>query len=141
MALEFIHIRLQPNRFSEIKFIAHFLKRMEYLVCSCLIGFIRDPWYDRLPYYCKAMLARLTLAATDPTKDARLAGVIDDLVADYDELCAEQPPGRLPDAVDDIGFLIEELRVQTWAQTLGTAVTVSPKRIRKAMQEARVSQS
>jgi hypothetical protein len=65
------------------------------------------------------MLARLTLAATDPTKDARLAGVIDDLVADYDELCAEQPPGRLPDAVDDIGFLIEELRVQTGRRPWG----------------------
>ena len=120
---------------------AEITDQLDNLVFDGFIGFIRDPWYDRLPYYCKAMLARLTLAATDPTKDARLAGVIDDLVADYDELCAEQPPGRLPDAVDDIGFLIEELRVQTWAQTLGTAVTVSPKRIRKAMQEARVSQS
>ena len=41
--------------------------------------------------------------------------------------------------VDDIGFLIEELRVQTFAQTLGTSVTVSPKRIRKAMADATVT--
>lgn len=68
--------------------------------------------------------------------------MIDDLVADYDELCGRTAARRSRfDAVDDIGFLIEELRVQTWAQTLGTAVTVSPKRIRKAMQEACVSQS
>ena len=42
MALEFIHIRLQPDRFSEIKFIAHFLERMKDFVRPCLIGLIRD---------------------------------------------------------------------------------------------------
>ncbi|WIY83678.1 ATP-dependent RNA helicase HrpA [Propionimicrobium sp. PCR01-08-3] len=112
-------------------------EQLDNLVFDGFIGFIRDPWYDRLPAYLKAMIARMQQAATDPTRDARLAEPIDQLLAEYDELCNQQPSGPLPETVDDIGFWIEELRVQTWAQRLGTVVTVSPKRIRKAMQQAR----
>ncbi len=115
------------------------IEQLDNLVFDGFIGFVRDPWYHRLPAYCQAMIARLTSAAADPARDARLAEPIDELLADYDDLCDELPPGRLPDMVDDIGFLVEELRVQTWAQALGTAVTVSPKRIRKAIQQARAS--
>ena len=35
--------------------------------------------------------------------------------------------------------MIEELRVQIFAQTLGTSITVSPKRIRKAMAQLQVT--
>ena len=105
------------------------------------IGYLRDPWYEQLPRYLKAMLARLQLAASNPTRDTQLATQIDELLNEYDELVDALPPGRLPDAVDDISFWIEELRVQSYAQTLGTAVTVSPKRIRKAIAEARAALS
>ncbi|MGB3954309.1 MAG: ATP-dependent RNA helicase HrpA [Brooklawnia sp.] len=116
------------------------LDQLDNLVFDGFISFTRDPWYDQLPRYCKAMRARLGQAALDPVKDARAAEPIDQLLAEYDALCDAQPPGRLPDPVDDIGFLIEELRVQTFAQTLGTSVTVSPKRIRKAMAAIRVGE-
>jgi ATP-dependent helicase HrpA len=36
----------------------------------------------------------------------------------YAELCAQAPPGPLPDFVDDIGWLLEELRVGLFAQPL-----------------------
>ena len=113
--------------------------QLDNLVFDGFIAFTRDPWYDQLPRYCRAMLARLGSASANPTKDAQAAEPIDALLADFDDLCEAQPPGRLPDVVDDIGFLIEELRVQTFAQTLGTSVTVSPKRIRKAMADATVT--
>ena len=124
---------------SSSKIGAEISQQLDNLVFDGFISFIRDPWYDRLPYYCKAMLARISSAAADPAKDARSKQIIDELLNDYDELCDQLPSGPLPDAVDDIGFLIEELRVQIWAQRLGTAVPVSPKRIRKAILQAQAS--
>ncbi len=116
---------------------AEVLDQLDNLVFDGFISFIRDPWYDQLPRYCRAMVARLASARANPGRDAQLAASIDALSAEYDQLCAAQPPGRLPNAVDDIGFLIEELRVQTFAQTLGTSVTVSVKRIAKAIAQVR----
>ena len=55
----------------------------------------------------------------------------------YDELCAEQPAGRLPAQVEEVGFMIEELRVQYFAQRLRTHIPVSPKRIRQAIGQVR----
>ena len=57
----------------------------------------------------------------------------DSLLADYDALCEEQPAGKLPAEVEEIGFMLEELRVQYFAQKLGTRVSVSPKRIHMAI--------
>jgi ATP-dependent helicase HrpA len=52
----------------------------------------------------------------------------------YDELVRALPPSRAagPD-VQDIGWLIEELRVSLWAQQLGTARPVSEKRVFRAL--------
>ena len=55
----------------------------------------------------------------------------------YAELCAAAPPGRLPDFVDDIGWLLEELRVSLFAQPLRTKVPVSEKRVLNAIAQAR----
>ena len=55
----------------------------------------------------------------------------------YAELAAAAPPGPLPDFVDDVGWLIEELRVSLFAQSLRTAVPVSEKRVRTALERAR----
>lgn len=54
-----------PAQAASSKIGAEITDQLDNLVFDGFIGFIRDPWYDRLPYYCKAMLARLTLAATD----------------------------------------------------------------------------
>ena len=51
----------------------------------------------------------------------------------YAELCDQAPPGPLPDFVDEIGWLIEELRVSLFAQTLRTRVPVSEKRVMAAI--------
>ena len=109
----------------------------ENLVFDRFISATSDPWFAHLPRYLKAMRQRLAHAALNPTRDAQSLVVVDELEAEYAELCAAQPPGPLPSTVEEIGFLIEELRVQLFAQQLGTSVTVSPKRIRKAIDEAR----
>ena len=42
----------------------------------------------------------------------------------------------MPDALRRVNWMIEELRVSFFAQELGTAYTVSEKRIAKAQREA-----
>ena len=46
------------------------------------------------------------------------------------------PRGPLPDFVDEVGWLLEELRVSLFAQSLGTTVPVSEKRVRSAVAKA-----
>ena len=55
----------------------------------------------------------------------------------YAELCESAPPGRLPGFVEEIGWLIEELRVSLFAQSLRTRVPVSEKRVLASMEAAR----
>ncbi|WP_420175461.1 ATP-dependent RNA helicase HrpA [Luteococcus sp. OSA5] len=113
--------------------------QLENLIFTNFISATPDPWYDHLPRYVKGITLRLAAAAASPTRDQQRADVVDELEDDYADLCHAQPDGPLPPAVEEIGFLIEELRVQQFAQQLRTAVTVSPKRIRKAIAEASAS--
>ena len=59
--------------------------------------------------------------------------VIDQLEDEYAALCARYPAGPLPDEVAEVGWLLEELRVSLFAQSLGTAAPISAKRVRAAM--------
>lgn len=52
-------------------------------------------------------------------------------------MCRRFPDGPLPGAVAEVGWLLEELRVSLFAQTLGTAAPVSAKRVRAAMEQIR----
>ncbi|MCT3016933.1 DUF3418 domain-containing protein, partial [Propionibacterium freudenreichii] len=111
--------------------------QVDNLVFPGFISFTRDPWFAHLPRYLQGASLRLDAAAANPARDAQSQEIIDELLAEYDELCDAQPSGPLPDAVDDIGFAIEELRVQLFAQRLGTSQPVSPKRIRKMIARVR----
>ena len=59
--------------------------------------------------------------------------MIEQLEDDYARLCARYPAGPLPADVAEVGWLMEELRVSLFAQSLGTAAPVSAKRVRTAM--------
>ena len=95
-----------------------------------------DPWFQHLPRYAQAAVARLQAAAVNPQRDDKLASELYDLEDAYAELTEAQPPGPLPPAVEEIAFLLEEFRVSLFAQQLRTAVPVSAKRIRQAMRQA-----
>ena len=88
-------------------------------------------WLLRLPVYLQAMLRRLDAGPSARADQA--ADVIAELEDAYADRCNACPPGPLPDAVDEVGWLIEELRVSLFAQALGTAVPVSAKRVRTAL--------
>jgi len=80
--------------------------------------------------YLKAIQVRLQRQAHDPQKDLQKAALVAPFWQSYltkrDELRAK---GRPLTEVDELGWLIEELRVQTFAPELKTAIPVSPARV------------
>jgi ATP-dependent helicase HrpA len=100
----------------------------------------RHPWerLQHLPRYLKAASLRLDKLREDPARDARLAGDIAALEAPYRrELAARARYGAPEPALEQFGWLLEELRVSLFAQELRTPVPVSPKRLAKLWQTVR----
>ncbi len=102
-------------------------------------GFLAATAYEhltQLPRYLRAAQQRIAGLRANPARDAAGLATILRCEDAYAELAAAAPPGPLPDFVDDVGWLIEELRVSLFAQSLRTAVSVSEKRVRTAVQRA-----
>ncbi|GAB1821773.1 ATP-dependent RNA helicase HrpA [Herbidospora sp. RD11066] len=100
-------------------------------------GFVTETGYRRLPdlhRYLRAVERRLEKLPDDVHRDRTLMHQVHDLEDDYRDLVASLPPARRnAAAVGEIRWMLEELRVSFFAQTLGTPTPVSEKRIRKAM--------
>ena len=112
---------------------ADIVAQINDLVFENFISATPDPWYDDMPRWIQGVSVRIESLMTNPSRDPRQMAELEPLLADYDALCEEQPAGKLPAEVEEIGFMLEELRVQYFAQKLGTRVSVSPKRIRMAI--------
>ena len=83
--------------------------------------------------YLRAMEHRLERAATNP-REGVLQEQVDGIEAAYADLLDSLPATRRGAAdVTDIGWMVEELRVSLFAQSLGTAHPVSEKRVRTAI--------
>jgi len=110
--------------------------QFDNLIFAGFLHTIGSPWLDRLPVYLQAMAWRLEAAARDPVRDQARQRELDDLLdayADFAEVRGDC------DAVVQIGFLIEEWRIQLFAQPLRTRQPVSAQRIRQAMAAAAAS--
>ncbi|RMB58902.1 ATP-dependent RNA helicase HrpA [Tessaracoccus antarcticus] len=112
-------------------------EQLANLTFTRFISATPDPWFDRLPVYVRAMTVRMQGALKSRSRDDRARLEIEGVEVDYAALCDAQPPGPLSPAVEEIAFLIEELRVGLFAQGVRTAVPVSPKRVRQAIAAAR----
>lgn len=103
-------------------------------------GFVAKTGYDQLvhlPRYLKAAQVRLTKLGPNLHRDNQLMLTVQDLEDSYDNAVKSLPAGTIvPDALRRVNWMIEELRVSFFAQELGTAYTVSEKRIAKAQREA-----
>jgi ATP-dependent helicase HrpA len=117
-------------------------EQLENLVFSHFISFTADPWFAQLPRYCRAASMRAQAIIANPARDFPLFQQLAPLLDEYAHLMALVPPkDPIPRVVEDVGFLIEEFRVQLFAQALKTHVPVSAKRIRAAMSSAQNSLS
>jgi ATP-dependent helicase HrpA len=90
--------------------------------------------------YLKAIQVRVQRQAHDPQKDQQKAAQVVPFWQSYqtkrDEL---RTKGRTLAEIDELGWLIEELRVQTFAPELKTAVPISPQRLQDVW--AKISRS
>jgi ATP-dependent helicase HrpA len=101
-------------------------------------GFLRDTGRTRLaqfPRYLKAMKLRAERLRQDPARDqARMLGV----QLYWREYLKLRATGRCDDAqLDELRWLVEEMRVSTFAQEVRTAEPVSPKRLAKLVEALR----
>jgi len=100
-------------------------------------GFVRDTSRARLahfPRYLRAMKLRAERLRQDPARDqARMLGV-QLYWREYLKLRATRGDAA---ALEELRWLVEELRVSTFAQELRTAETVSPKRLAKLVEGLR----
>ncbi|MFD4906527.1 ATP-dependent RNA helicase HrpA [Kitasatospora purpeofusca] len=106
-------------------------------------GFVTATGWQRLPDLKRYLLAvdrRLEALPNHPQRDAQQLLKVQEVQQAYGELLAAVPAGRQPAAeVLAIRWMIEELRVSFFAQSLGTPSPVSEKRILKAMEAARAA--
>jgi len=100
--------------------------------------FIEQTPYERLqhfPRYLKAAGLRLDKLRADPGRDARLAAEFAPLCAQWLREYAKQvKSGSSDPRLEQFRWLLEELRVQLFAQELKTPVPVSVKRLSKMWQ-------
>jgi ATP-dependent helicase HrpA len=100
--------------------------------------FIEQTPYERLQHffrYIRAAALRLDKLRSDPQRDARLAAELAPLLGQWQREHARQAKSGEPDSrLEQFHWLLEELRVQLFAQELKTPVPVSVKRLTKMWQ-------
>jgi ATP-dependent helicase HrpA len=103
-------------------------------------GFVSEVGVARLPdlhRYLRGVAMRVTKLPTDHRKDAERTEVVARVLQEWATFLDEVGPARAGDAdVVAIRWMIEELRVSLFAQTLRTPYPVSEKRIYAAMDAA-----
>ncbi|WP_434743565.1 ATP-dependent RNA helicase HrpA [Micromonospora sp. SH-82] len=103
-------------------------------------GFVTEAGYARLPdllRYLTAIERRLDRLPGNPQRDRQQQDRIAAVQKEYADLLAALPAARREStAARQIRWMIEELRVNVFAQALGTPYPVSEQRIYRAMDEA-----
>jgi ATP-dependent helicase HrpA len=103
-------------------------------------GFVARTGYaqlSHLPRYLAAIERRLEKLPTNVARDGQQMAAVQKLEDEYDDAVAALRPGsRHPGALRRVRWMLEELRVSFFAQELGTAYSISEKRVRAALNEA-----
>ena len=87
--------------------------------------------------YLRAAARRLERLPNAPAPDLDRMRAVHELEAELARRVEAWPPGRpLPPALRELPWMLEELRVSHFAQSLGTRGQVSSKRIRRALDQA-----
>ncbi|MCR3752297.1 ATP-dependent RNA helicase HrpA [Lentzea californiensis] len=99
-------------------------------------GFVTNTGYDRLPdlvRYLKGIARRIEKLPENPRRDLDWTAQVHQVHAEYRELRAQTPADEPSPELDEIRWMIEELRLSYFAQTIKTRYTISDKRIYKAL--------
>jgi ATP-dependent helicase HrpA len=112
--------------------------QLEHLVYP---GFVARTGYAQLahlPRYLRGIEMRLEKLASNVARDNAGTAVVQRLEDEYDDAVAALAAGsrKVPPDLRRVRWMLEELRISLFAQELGTAHSVSEKRIRAALGEA-----
>jgi ATP-dependent helicase HrpA len=104
-------------------------------------GFVTATGYRRLPHltrYLRGIERRLDKLPENPARDAANMAVVQRVEQAYQQAVAALPAARRNHAdVADVGWMLSELRISLFAQTLGTQAPVSENRILGALDRLR----
>ncbi len=114
----------QPELLADIR------AQVQALVPTRFIADTPATQIGHLPRYLQAILRRLDKFRTDPTRDAQLSAQLAPWLARWQREAA-QYRGALPPRLQELRWLLEELRVSLFAQELRTPMPVSFKRLEK----------
>ncbi len=107
--------------------------QLENLLYPGFIAATPEPHFAALERYVHALEVRLRSATGNPARERDNLAVITELETAYEAAIARFDVGELPREAAEVGWLLEELRVSLFAQSLGTAQSVSSKRVRTAI--------
>ena len=100
-------------------------------------GFIASAGVARMPdlqRYLRAVLRRIETAPGDSARDSARQSEVESVMAEWQDVVASLPEAeRDGESANAIRWMIEELRVNLFAQNLGTPAPISVKRIQKAL--------
>ena len=102
--------------------------------------FLQQTPYDQvlhLSRFLKAIVIRAERAMLDPMKDRQKAEQVQPFQDAVDELMDSELTGAKRDALHALRWMVEEFRVSVFAQELGTAQKVSPKRLWDKLEQVR----
>jgi ATP-dependent helicase HrpA len=92
-----------------------------------------------LPRYLLAIERRLDRLATNPGRDRERTQAVQQLEREYRQLLDQVPTGHpVPEGLRQVRWMLEELRVNYFAQALGTPYPISEKRITRALDDLSV---
>jgi ATP-dependent helicase HrpA len=123
-------------------------RRAEHPLAAELAGLVPAQFLVRVPFeglphlprYLKALLIRAERAALNPVKDQERARLLAPYVTALKQL--ESKPAGAAEArtqLDAYRRLVEEYKVSLFAQELGTVVPVSPQRLDRQLEAARMA--
>ncbi|BCJ29255.1 ATP-dependent RNA helicase HrpA [Actinocatenispora sera] len=96
-------------------------------------GFVAETGWQRLadlPRYLSAVDKRLDRLPAKPQRDREQMTRVRELAAEYEDARAQRPPSA---ELTAIRWMLEELRVSYFAQSLGTPYPISDRRIERAL--------
>ncbi len=109
-------------------------EELESLLPRNFLSLIPFAQLAHIPRYLKALATRMERAKLNPVKDKERAALVAPYLAKLKSLKENPPkPTGKRQRLEEFRWLVEEYKVSVFAQELGTAMPVSPKRLEEVM--------
>jgi ATP-dependent helicase HrpA len=129
---------LRPGAFADV--VAEVNAQLTLLLPPDFIESTPRPWLDYLPRYLKAVTRRIERLPPNVKRDAELAAKVRPFATALRAFLAEPAISGVRPELEELRWMIEELRVSLFAQELKTMVRVSEKRLEDQVRLVREAQ-